>query len=448
MAVIPLGVEAYSRAASHQPDVRLVNLYMEEDKSKASPDQFMRLQRPGLARQLTLPAGVRAIYSSDNGVTNLPLVVAGGKLYTIDGLSADECGTVTNDGDSASIAATALEVAVASAGDLFVYNGSTTTQVTIPSGHSCIDLATINGYLLVATSSGTFYWVVPGASIIDGLNYATAEAKPDGMVAIRVLRDDIFMFGTDSIEVWQATGDADATFARATGRQMDRGCLNRDTLVNFDNSLVWVGDDKIVYRIGDGVPDRISTFGIEERLKKATDEPSAWAFTHFGHKFYCLRIPGQGTFAYDAATKLWCEFATPGAPVWAPHVGDDSPQGTVCGDSIGRIYTLDADSSKDDGVTFQRLVTGTVSIPARPIFNSSFAAGVGTAASAAFSLRWHDPRRGWSQPVTMQARGEADILNAWRLGQAQAPHRTFELSTIANTAVRISGAVANEAWRV
>lgn len=448
MPAVPLGVQAYSRASSFQPDTRLVNLYLEEDQSGASPDQFMRLQRPGLTRLATSGGAVRGIYYSDNGVTNQPIIAAGGFWYSINGTTQTALGAISNDSKSVRIAATALLAVAVSAGNVFVWDGTTTSQITLPNGASCVDVDTINGYLLLATASGSFYWLVPGVSTVDALNYATAEAKPDGLVAVRVLRDDIFFFGTNSIEVWQATGDSDATFARAPGRQMDRGCRSRDTIAAFDNSLVWLGDDGIVYRVGDGVPERISTFGIEERVKNATDSCSAWVFTTYGHKFYVLRVPGQGTFAYDAATKLWCEFATPAATVWRPLVGVDTATGTLCGDSTGALFTLDPTSSQDDGATFERLVTGSVPVPAKPIANSSLAIGVGTTGATDFSLRWHDPRRGWSQPVTLTARGETDILNAWRLGQARAPSRTFELSTVAPSQVRISGAMANEAWRV
>lgn len=460
MPVVPLGTQAYSRLASNNPDTSLVNLFMEEDPSGASPDQYQRLQRPGLTRLTTFSGPVRGLYQSDNAISNTTIVVAGDKWFRVDGTEIIDIGTVEDDGATVRMEATFERVGLVSAGEFYIWNGSTVTRVqvrdkldaadtgiTLTDLPPIVDLDVLNGYFILTTSDGTFYWLVPGETSVQALNYATAEALPDGTQAVRRLRDDLFFYGSDSIEVWQASGDADATFTRATGRLIDRGIMSRDSLVIFDNSLVWVGDDGIVYRLSE-VPERISTYGIEERIKRRTDDPSAWVFTSFGHKFYVLMVPGQGTFAFDASTKLWCEFASLGRTTWVPRLGIDTSDGAIAGDQDGHLYSLDATSPFDVGVAFQRLVTGTIALPAKPIPNSSFALGVGSDAPAIFLLRWHDPRRGWSQPIELHARGEGDILNAWRLGVARAPSRTFEISTISPTVIRISGAVANEAWRV
>ncbi len=460
MPVVPLGTQAYQRLASNSPEVRLVNLFMEEDQSGASPDQFQRLQRPGLTAVATFGAPVRGLYQSDNAITSTTVIVAGTKWFHHDGVNIVDIATVADDGATVRMEATFERVGLVTAGDFHIWDGETTTLVQVRDKLSAtdpaivltdlppiVDVDVLNGYFILTTSGGTFYWLVPGEASVQALNFSTAEALPDGTSAVRRLRDDLFFFGSDSIEVWQASGDADATFTRATGRLIDRGILCRDSLEIFDNSLVWVGDDGIVYRMLE-VPERISTYGIEERIKRRTDDPSAWVFTSYGHKFYVLRIPGEGTFGYDASTKIWSEFSTRGQDVWVPRLGIDTATGAMAGDVSGKLYRLDPTSSLDDGQPFERLVSGTIAIGSKPIPNSSFALGVGSTDPAIFKLRWYDPRRGWSQIVEMRSRGEGDILNAWRLGVARAPSRTFEISTVSPTVIRISGAVANEGWRV
>jgi len=459
MPVVPLGVQSYDRASASQPETRLVNLYMEKDESGASPDEYFRLQRPGLTRITNGLGSIRAVYQSDNSISNAPIIVAANEWFALEGTTKVAIGSIADDGSPCRIEATFERIGVASAGSFYVYDGEAVTlvklrdledaddpDVVLTDLPEIVDIDVLNGYFVLATVTGTFYWLVPGETSVNPLAFATAEALPDGCRAVRRLRDELFFLGSCSIEVWQATGDADAAFSRATGRLIDRGCMSRDSVAVFDNSLVWVGDDGIVYRLSD-VPKRISSFGIEDKLKRRTDSPSAWVFTSYGHKFYVLRIPGQGTFAFDAATELWSEFATLGATVWAPHCGRDTSTGTLCGDSSGKLYSLDPDSSLDDGVPFKRLTTGTVPISGRPVANTSLALGVGSDIAAEFSVRWSDPRRGWSAPVTTSSRGGADILNLWRLGMVTPPNRTFEISTISPAVVRISGAVANEGWR-
>lgn len=453
MPAVPLGIEAYQRSASSLPETRLLNLYMEEDKSGVSPDGFVRLQRPGLTRTATLPSRIRALYQSDNTLSSAVVYVAGTQWGYFDG-SPTVIGTVEDDGASARVAATFERIGVVSAGVFSIWDGTTVTVVKVRDKEDpnapgleltdpqpIIDIDVLNGYFILGTASGTFYWLVPGETTINPLNFATAEALPDGCRAVRRLRDDLFFFGSQSIEVWQASGDADATFTRVPGRLIDRGISAQESLAIFDNSLVWVGDDGIVYRMGDP-PKRISTFAIEERIARATDLPSAWVLTTLGHKFYILTIPGEGTFAYDAASQLWCEFS------WPAVTGLDTLRGSVAADAAGGLLNLVPTSSLDDGKPFLRLVTGTISVPPKPVANSSLALGVGTSAPASFGLRWNDGRRGWSSTVPLNSRGEADVLNAWRLGAARAPYRTFEISTVTPAVISIFGAVANEGWRV
>lgn len=453
MPAVPLGHEAYQRSASGLPETRLVNLYMEDDKSGISPDGVVRLQRPGMTRTETMSSRIRALYQSDNTLSSNTIYVSGTEWGYIDG-DKTVIGTVEDDGAGARIAATFERLGVVSAGVFSIWDGTTVTVVKIRDKEDpnaagleftdpepIIDFDVLNGYFILATHSGSLYWLVPGETSLNPLNFATAEALPDGCRAVRRLRDDVFFFGSESVEVWQSTGDDSATFARIPGRLIDRGILSRESLAIFDNSLVWVGDDNIVYRMEE-TPKRISTFGLEERLSRATDSPSAWVMTSLGHKFYILNVPGEGTYAFDAASQIWSEFE------WSAILGIDTMRGAIAADNAGGLFALDPRSSLDDGTPFLRLVTGTIAVSPKPIANPSLAIGIGSTDPATINLRWNDGRRGWSNTVALQARGDTDVVNAWRLGAARAAYRTFEISTVSPSMVSIYGAVANEGWRV
>ena len=448
MPALPLGLEAYERSRGSVPEVRLVNLYLEEDKSGGSLDQVQRLQRPGLRTLVTFPAGVRGIFQCDGALSSETFVVAANKFYSTDWATFTELGTLANDGDTVSMAARTDMLGIVTAAEFWVYDGATLVQVDLPDDAAPIDIEVLNSYFILPLSNGRFYWLDP--SQIDfsdpdaPLQFATAEANPDGLFAVRRLRDDLFFCGPRTIEVWQATGDADATFTRASGRTIDRGVQSRDAVAVFDNTLVFVGDDGIVYRISD-TPQRISSFGIEERIRKRSDLCSAFVFTTEGHKFYCLRIPGEGTFAYDAATNQWCEFATVGATVWRVHLGMDTPDGALAADSTGKLFVLDPEEELDAGVAFARIVSGTVAIPSFRAANYSIALWVGCRDEATISLRWKDALGEWTTPRTLTARAGSDIVNSWRLGATRGAFRTFEISTVSPTIVRFSGATLNEA---
>lgn len=437
MPIIPLGIGAYKRTDGFVPEVTLRNLYLERDKSGISPDDTLRVQRPGLVRQRDFGAIVRGVHFF--AARQQQVIVAGTTIYT-DGMAA---GTIAGTG-KAIMASTAFAVIINADAKGYLFDGSL-QEVPLPedapdNGY-LQDVDQLNGYGLFLQRTGRFYWLEPGATTINDLNFSTAESLPDAAVAIARLGDEFWIFGQQNVEVWQSTGDADQPFARASGRNFERGCLHREAVCRFDNTLVWVGDDYQVYRAS-SVPQVISDAGITERVRRATGECTAWTFGVDGHSFYILSIPGQGRFAYDASTQQWSEWS------WPADDGYQVDGGVMAIATDGRLFTVSPDVGTDDGVPFERVVTATVPISGKPGRNDSFSLGVGTSANTTIRLRWKDGQEefpGAYEELLTQA--PYDVVNLYRLGLPYAPLRTFEVSCVSPERVRFSGAMVNEAWR-
>lgn len=448
MPAVPLGLQSYERKRSIQPETRLVNLFAEKDESGASPDELMRLQRPGLVK-LHAIAGkpIRGLFQSDGVLSNRLVIVAGDTLYLSGGGNLETIGTLPDDGDSVRIAATFERIGIACAGEFWTYDDETLARIELPDDRAIVDVDVINSFFVAITGQGQFYWLAPGDTEFNALDFATAEALPDGLKSCRRIRDDIFLFGSQSIEVWQSTGDADSLYQRAPGRLIDRGVQSRDTVVAFDNSVVFVGDDGLVYRLSD-VPKRISTNGIEERIAERTDLCSAFSFTSEGHLFYVLTIPSVGSFAYDASTEIWSEFASHNSTVFIGKHGFDSALGAIVGDDAGNVYRFDREALTDDGQPILRLITGTVHTGARPVANESFSIHLGLSDQAMIQLRWKDARTDWYRPRSATVREGSEIVDFYRLGATRGAYRHFEISCLDPVFLRISGAVANEGWTI
>lgn len=440
--IIPLGIGAYKRSDGLVPETVLRNLYLEADKSGISPDKTLRIQRPGLTRVYDYGALIRAAHYRSAGDR---LVIAGGSLFVGTAIA----GSVAGD-ELAAIISTPFASVIAAGGVAYIYTDALATLVLpddAPSDGYAQDVDQLNGYVIVLLPNGRFYWLVPGETEIDPLSFATAESLPDPAVAVRRLGDEFWIFGTQNVEVWQPTGDADLPFSRAAGRNFERGCLARDTVRRFDNTLVWVGEDYQVYRAS-SVPQVISDPGISERVRKATGDCSAWTFGLDGHSFYVLRIPGQGSFAYDASTQQWSEFATFGMAEWLPWVGYQDGGEIVVGSALdGRLLRVDPDALTDDGVMIERIVTGTVPVIGKPPRNDSASIGIGCSGDTTIRLRWKDGRDelpAYYDPI--DARAPFDVAQIWRLGQPDQPYRTFEISCIAPERIRIAGMSVNAEW--
>lgn len=146
--------------------------------------------------------------------------------------------------------------------------------VEMPDGDPALALASLSGYVLVSVgASQKFYWLNPGETVIDALNFAEKESNPDNIVDMITIGDQTMICGAGSVENWYATGDSEVPFAPVEGRVYRRGIIE-GTAVAVKDSLFIVGDDGVVYSIGYtygatgqyGV-NRVSTHAIEERIR-------------------------------------------------------------------------------------------------------------------------------------------------------------------------------------
>ena len=142
--------------------------------------------------------------------------------------------------------------------------------VSVPDGLPPVSVATLKSYILVAIGrSDRFYWINPGAVVIDPLSFATAESQPDDVLDVTVIGDTAWFIGEGSTEVWYATGSSVTPFAPVDGRVYDRGAID-GTVVNIKGTVFLVGQDNIVYAIGGGA-QRVSNHGVEEVIRTALE---------------------------------------------------------------------------------------------------------------------------------------------------------------------------------
>lgn len=340
MPAILYGTKAYRRRVGNLPELKLVNMFVEE--SPAGEQGVVLLTRPGLLSSASVGAGpVRGIFWAEGVFSGDLFVLSGGTLYR-DGVSL---GTVTGTGP-VSFAASASELLITAGASLYSYDGTDFVEVSFPGGANVVAIAYHDGLFIAARAeSQRYYWsAVNDGRTWDDLDFAAAESSPDNLVDLKILGDTLFLIGPATIEPWSNTGDPDAPYSRIEGRIIQKGAHGTGCTVLLDNSLFFVGSDCIVYRIAD-VPQRISDHGIEERIKASTDV-SAFAVLWEGHSFFCIRLD-DGTFAFDVATGQWCEFASYGRDNWRAQCASTLGAVTCLGDDEdGTVWTL---SGVEDG---------------------------------------------------------------------------------------------------
>lgn len=459
-----LGTTYDKRVTGKLPAIRLINRFVEQAQVNQLSGVAI-LPRPGLELfdDLLTDEPIRGVFRSIGLFDDDLFAVSDGALFREGAAVAFQSPLTAIAGtDRIRWAATDVVDGIwfCGGGDLYLYDGTDVSQVTVPDGLDCTDVTEINGYIIVQVSgSGRRYFIRPGEITIDALDFFTAESSPDAGVATVATAQELWLFDGTSAEVWLPTGNSDSPFQRYQGRIFSRGATSRDCVIPFDNTVFFVGEDneqgRICYRAGD-VPQRISTNSIEERFRLSDSDFSAIAFILDGHAFYLVSC-SEGTFAYDVSTGSWCEWASYGLDRFRGHVAaTGAGQRIILGDSEGsKLYTLNPSVGNDNGDPIERVVGGGVpTIGRRSIDLLWLMCNTGASldpealpvVTARFSrdggFTYGDP-----VPASTGFTGQYNLRVMWtRLGQYSQPGFLFELIDSDDVQITYQYATVNEAF--
>lgn len=144
--------------------------------------------------------------------------------------------------------------------------------VEMPDDVGVISVGYIASHVIVIPAqdqgiNGRFYWIKPGETTVDPLDFATAERAPDPLTGVVVFGDQFWLPGSNTTEVWYFTGNPDAPVLRMQGVVFDRGAWE-GTALQVKDSMIIVDNEGAVFQISGGI-DRISRPDIEERIREA-----------------------------------------------------------------------------------------------------------------------------------------------------------------------------------
>ncbi len=255
--------------------------------------------------------------------------------------------------------------------DTFVISGTVVTKISSAGypgdGASSIDY--IDGYAIWTTndSSGQFFIsALDDISSIDAADFATAESNPDGLIRVLTDHREAWLFGSETIEPWTNSGNGAFPFERVNGALIEKGCAAAMSPAKSDNSIFWLGSDRVVYRANGYQPARVSTHAVEEILRSGTvSDAYGMAYDQGGHAFYVLTLPSLGrTLVFDSAAPeaslAWHERQSgtsldPAA--WSPQCMFRAFGKTLVGLTGGAVAELDLDTFADLGSPIRSAVS-------------------------------------------------------------------------------------------
>ena len=362
--MVPFVGPSYNLRTQAADCQRTVNMCLKKIESGAGKANFVLESVPGLVERFEL-AGAPAVRGF--------ATVAGGRAFVVFGNAiAEVAPDLSQLTGLASLTTTSGPVSIAIGRDHIVVADGTSSPVYY-------DLSASAGFTIVSANMYPTSWVVylggrfvfgrdgtdqffwtaqDDPTSLDALDFATAEAMPDGITRGIVYREELWLLGTATAEVWRASQSADAAFEKNSGVSISVGCAAPWSAQLLDNSLFWLGQDDnggaVLYRVQGYSPQRVSTYAVEEKFQASSSVASTRAFAYQldGQAFYCMTCPGVDTTWCFEVQGNWHEMAELVNGSYTPHRA-------VChvytnlrhlvGTDDGFVYELDKDVYTNDG---------------------------------------------------------------------------------------------------
>lgn len=415
------------------PAARQVNMLAEA--TPAGPSQTARYSRPGLVSAANVGTGPnRGLFAQAGSFGGALFNASGNAIY----LSGASLGSIDG-GDLTRSAASTTQRVFAANKKAYLYDGTAFSRIGV--APATVDVIYVDGrFLYLQSGTGRFYYSeVNDAANIGGLNFEDAELKSDPVIGGLVNADVFMLFGPESFETWQPTGDLDTPFERILGRNFEKGAACRDAIKLVDNTAFWVGNDRTVYRASNE-PVRVSSHSVEQKLQETTNIGAVvgWTFTFEGHPLYGLNIPGQGTEVFDVSISEWAPWESFARTVFRGVTVVPTLAGPIYfgDDTTNDLWQVTRGAYQDGGLPLVRIASAFAPISSgNPRCNRlavSCAKGVGSSLQSdpVVEMRYSDDDgQTWSiwWQGALGEQGQYGQRVYWnRLGRMRAPGRAFE----------------------
>lgn len=329
---IPLGGAFYRMNSLPISAQEVVNLYV----------NIPQVQTPS-KKQLLSPAGIRLATTAGSLAcrgahvfNGLPYFVQGTDLYRID-RAVDGFGAVTysstkvngstplpgnervimadngEEGAQMMIVCPALDTKY----NAFVYTvaGGLTAVADSDFDGPVRDVNYIDGYFEFTKAEGQKFFI---SDLRDGEAYTStdflkAEADPDYNVRSFVLRNQLYVFGTQTMQGFQNVGGAGFPFTYIQGSVQAKGLASIYAITQVNDLMIFLGGDAnespSIWITNGGSVEKLSTIPIDQEISTySTDTIEScftWNYSQNGAQFVAFTFPGGKSFVFDFTSKEW-----------------------------------------------------------------------------------------------------------------------------------------------
>lgn len=344
-----LGVR--SNPGRYDRSTQLVNCYA-EDAGEDAKSRYSILVSEGTKSFATLSnggatRGMKAVDTTLVVVSGRVVfeVSAAGDVTSIGGLAGDGSVYIARN------RATPTQTVLVANGEAHLLQSGALSRISDPDLPPPVGVEFFFGYFVFPIADGRFFISALDSVDVDALDFATAEANPDGLVRAVRRQSELWLFGPQSVEIWGLSADADFPLERLPGAFIDVGCASGASVAVVDRRVVWVASDDTVRLAQQYGADIISPPKLTTLIRAISDKSTLQAtqYAADGHNFYVLRS-ASWTWVYDLATGFWHERESAGLDFWRVSHVERFAGKNIGGDHLaGTLYEIDQETYTDAG---------------------------------------------------------------------------------------------------
>ena len=213
------------------------------------------------------------------------------------------------------------ELAVASGGNIYFWNGTTLTQGNYPlvTIGPIIDFCFIDGRFMLTDGERLFLTDIGNPLVIGAFAFEEPIADPDPVTSLLRLRNEVYAINRFTMEVYDNLGTAvPFPFGVIQGAQVQKGCVGVQACCVYLDQIAFLGSGRNeapgIYTAASATTQKISTQEIDNILLGFTEAQLSLvkieARNDKNHEHLYVHLPNQ-TLVYDASASQALQ-----TPVW------------------------------------------------------------------------------------------------------------------------------------
>lgn len=326
MVALPIYGGSYPSRSKPFSAQRCINWYIQPAEGGGLSEAVL-YGTPGIS-EIANTGMIEQVNRGSHVMEGIAYFVNGTSLYRlnrttiqgVDSFSVDDIGTIAGT-SRVSMADNGTQLMIlVPGGSGYIWNESTTTfeEITAPgftANGNPQYVVFLDGYFVVTTDTKRFIVsALNDGTNWDALDFGSAEADPDPIVAPVVNRNQLFICGSETIEAFQNIGGSAFPFQRVPGFVLPRGLRAAFSVINVAGTYAFIGagvkESPSVYAFTGNDVQRISNDGIDEFLRTFSDsqieDAFAVSYSQDGAEFACWII-GTETICYNFTSGKWTE---------------------------------------------------------------------------------------------------------------------------------------------